>query len=137
VAAVPYCFSVANLPLASRDIQIQTDGGILVYAAYDSFGATTAVNLTRQNSDGAPDPSICKALEIWMGAGNELMLQPDGRFFFRLSGFVAGARYFPDGSPSTNVVNFFWYPSVIQPDQRLVSTRPSSSAVILTRQLLD
>jgi uncharacterized delta-60 repeat protein len=134
-ASVPYCHSFPGLPITSKDLEIQPDGGILVLSTYIYMQAS-AVNVTRQTAIGVPDPTVCQGMTLGTGVGSDLLLQPDGRFFF-LGGGGSGIRYFADGSAATNVGNLTQNPQVIQPDQKLVTARTTASSLILTRQLLD
>jgi uncharacterized delta-60 repeat protein len=135
VATVPYCHSVPGLPFAPIDMEIQPDGGILVLRSYFYQNVDT-VNLSRQFADGAADPTVCEVLSSAFIVGPDLLLQPDGRFFFFI-GNGNGVRFFPDGSPAVSVSNHTRDPQAIQPDQKLVTATSTSSSIQLTRRLLD
>jgi uncharacterized delta-60 repeat protein len=135
VAAVPYCLSPQGLPISSKDMEIQPDGGILVFAWYQ-YMQTTAANLTRQSSSGTPDATICMGMILGPGVvGTDLFLQPDGRFFFYNGG--VGARFFSDGMQASSIQNFTQDPHAIQTDQKLVTARATSGSLILNRQMMD
>lgn len=136
VAPVPYCYYSPGLPLSQRDMVIQPDGGILVLRAYN-HQAGTAIGISRQGPTGAAD--LCVSAASWYYVDHDLMLQPDGRFFF-YDGNTTGYRFFPSGIPATNVNNHTGHPQAIQSDQKLVTAwaeSPNYDSIRLERRLLD
>jgi uncharacterized delta-60 repeat protein len=134
-AAIADCSAV---PLKPKGLVIQPDGNILVYRYYE--GLSAYVDISRNTSSGAIDPSLCVIGLEALSSFSPIYLQPDGKFFYFITGSNQTRRYFPDGTLDSSILfSYVGYgASAIQPNNRIVSATPYSTNYIeLKRRLLD
>lgn len=140
-AAVTDCSAqgIYELELLPKDIEILPDGTMLVLRWRFASGSSQRVWVSKMNADGGAG-SVCTALNIQPAWGEDLFVQPDGKFFYYLGVNGSNYRYFPDGSFDASFQPAIFRPSVIQPDQKAVSAwaeYPNYDSIRLERRLLD
>ena len=135
-AAVPDCGSEEVRP---KDVVVQPDGKILVHR-FTGYNNSVVV-ISRLLDGGSADRGFqCAEWYLPPAIGDTLYLQPDGKFFI-YAGLVAGAiRSFPDGSSDGLFNGVTYFPSAIQPDQKIVEAHavyPNYTSISISRRLLD